>query len=142
MSKRTSIGVIALVCFLLGIVAGGQMPFVYAQTAKAKDPRCLYGFNLKSRKSDEAEFTDKTKKYAIKERGCRFCIHLLKVTVEFLLVKDWNIVDFPVGQYGTRMITDTFAFIDQKIYGFLNLNIVSTSDDPQRWLGLKASPSR
>ena len=65
MSKRKTIGLIALICFLLGIIIGGQVPYVYGQAAKAKDPSWLYGLNLKARKSDENDFTDKTKKYGI-----------------------------------------------------------------------------
>jgi hypothetical protein len=65
MSPRTTIGLIALVCFLLGMVVGGQVPFVHAQAGKAKDPSWIYGLNLKARKSTEEDFTKDTKKYGI-----------------------------------------------------------------------------
>jgi hypothetical protein len=65
MSKRTGIGLIALVCFLLGVIIGGQVPFLYAQAGKTKDPSWLYGLNLKARKSTEDDFTKDTKKYGI-----------------------------------------------------------------------------
>ena len=63
MSNRT-IGTVALVCFVLGLLIGGQVPFVYAQ-GKTKDPSWLYGLNLKARKSTEEDFTKDTKKYGI-----------------------------------------------------------------------------
>jgi hypothetical protein len=65
MSARTTVGIVALVCFLLGVVVGGQAPFVYAQAGKAKDPSWIYGLNLKARKSTEEDFTKDTKKYGI-----------------------------------------------------------------------------
>jgi hypothetical protein len=65
MSKRTTVSVIALICFLIGVIVGGQMPFVYAQGGKTKDPNWLYGLNLKARKSTEDDFTKDTKKYGI-----------------------------------------------------------------------------
>ena len=65
MNNRTGIGLVALVCFVLGMVVGGQVPFVYAQAGKTKDPSWLYGLNLKARKSTEEDFTKDTKKYGI-----------------------------------------------------------------------------
>lgn len=65
MTKRTTIGLLALVCFLLGVVVGGQLPFVYAQVGKTKDPEWRYGLNLKARRSNEPDFTKDTKVYGI-----------------------------------------------------------------------------
>ena len=65
MSKRTGVGMVVLVGFLLGIILGGQMPFAYGQATKAKDPSWLYGLNLKARKSTEEDFSKDTKKYGI-----------------------------------------------------------------------------
>lgn len=65
MSKRTSVGLVALICFLLGVIIGGQMPFAYGQQGKTKDPNWLYGLNLKARKSNEDDFTKDTKKFGI-----------------------------------------------------------------------------
>lgn len=65
MTKRTTIGLVALVCFLLGVIVGGQLPFVYAQAGKTKDPEWRYGLNLKARKSNEPDFTKDTKVYGI-----------------------------------------------------------------------------
>jgi hypothetical protein len=65
MTKRSAVGLVALVCFLIGVIVGGQMPFAYSQGAKTKDPSWLYGLNLKARKSNEDDFTKDTKKYGI-----------------------------------------------------------------------------
>lgn len=64
MNKRTTVGIVALIAFLLGMMLGGQTPFVHAQ-AKTKDPSWMYGLNLKARKSTEDDFTKDTKKYGI-----------------------------------------------------------------------------
>ena len=63
--SRTTVGLVALVAFLLGIIVSGQMPAVYGQAGKTKDPSWLYGLNLKARKSTEDDFTKDTKKYGI-----------------------------------------------------------------------------
>lgn len=64
--KRSTIGLVALVCFLLGlVVGGGQLPYVYGQGAKTKDPNWMYGLNLRARKSTEEDFTKDTQKYGI-----------------------------------------------------------------------------
>ena len=65
MSKRTTISLVALFCFLIGVIVGGKMPSVYAQAGKTKDPDWLYGLNLKARKSNVDDFTKDTKKYGI-----------------------------------------------------------------------------
>ena len=64
MSKR-AIGLIGVVTFLAGWVIGQTVPFVEAQATKAKAPTWLYGMNVKSRKFDETDFTDKTKKVGL-----------------------------------------------------------------------------
>ncbi len=63
--SRTTVGLVALVAFLLGVIVSGQMPMVYGQAGKTKDPSWLYGLNLKARKSTEDDFTKDTKKYGI-----------------------------------------------------------------------------
>jgi len=65
MSKRSAVGLVALVCFLIGVIVGGQLPFAYAQAGKTKDPEWRYGLNLKARKSNEPDFSKDTKVYGI-----------------------------------------------------------------------------
>jgi len=64
MSKRT-IGLLGLVFFMLGLLMGQQLPFLYAQAGKAKDPVWLHGLDLRSRKAGEKDFGPDTKKYGI-----------------------------------------------------------------------------
>jgi hypothetical protein len=63
--SRTTVGLVALIAFLMGVIVSGQMPMVYGQGGKTKDPSWLYGLNLKARKSTEDDFTKDTKKYGI-----------------------------------------------------------------------------
>lgn len=63
--SRTTIGLVGLIGVLVGIIIGGQMPSVYGQAGKTKDPSWMYGLNLKARKSTEDDFTKDTKKYGI-----------------------------------------------------------------------------
>jgi hypothetical protein len=65
MSKRVQITLIALVCFLLGLLLAPHLPFVRAADNKVKAPTWLHGFNVKSRKSSEYDFNKDTKKYGI-----------------------------------------------------------------------------
>lgn len=65
MNTRTTVGLMVLAAFLVGMVLGGQTPFLYAQAGKTKDPSWLYGLNLKARKSNEDDFTKDTKKFGI-----------------------------------------------------------------------------
>ena len=66
MSKRVQIPLIALVCFLLGLLLAPHLPFVRAADEnKVKAPTWLYGLNLKSRKASEFDFNKDTKKYGI-----------------------------------------------------------------------------
>jgi hypothetical protein len=65
MSKRFTVSLIGLVCFLLGALVAQNLPFVHAQETKVKTPSWLHGMNLMSRTSKEANFTDNTKKYGI-----------------------------------------------------------------------------
>ena len=64
MSKRT-IGLVGLVCFLVGLAVGHVSPLADAQGTKTKGPNWQHGLNLKCRKSDEENFSDKTKKWGI-----------------------------------------------------------------------------
>ncbi len=65
MSKRVPITLIALVCFLLGLLLAPHLPFGHAADNKVKAPTWLHGFNVKSRKSTEYDFNKDTKKYGI-----------------------------------------------------------------------------
>jgi hypothetical protein len=63
MSKRVQVGLIAVVCFLLGWIGAQQLPFAQAQ--EAKRPSWLHGLDLKARKGGEKDFTKDTKVYGI-----------------------------------------------------------------------------
>src|SRR5262245_13825593 len=70
MSTRTKLLVAALIAFLLGTIVAQNLSHVFGQPAAApaaapKAPTWQYGMTLKSRKLDEGEFTDATKKYGI-----------------------------------------------------------------------------
>jgi hypothetical protein len=65
MSKRVQILLVALVCFLCGLLLAPHLPFVRADENKVKAPTWLHGFNVKSRKANEYDFNKDTKKYGI-----------------------------------------------------------------------------
>lgn len=65
MSKRATIVLVALACFVIGWAVGQQLPFANAQAKTAKAPVWLHGLDLKARKGGEADFTDKTKKIGV-----------------------------------------------------------------------------
>jgi hypothetical protein len=65
MSKRVPIILLALVCFLCGLVLAPHVPFVSAADNKVKAPTWLHGFNVKSRKASEYDFNKDTKKIGI-----------------------------------------------------------------------------
>ncbi|HEY7328354.1 MAG TPA: hypothetical protein VH592_11970 [Gemmataceae bacterium] len=65
MSKRVPIILLALVCFLCGLVLAPHVPFVRAADNKVKAPTWLHGFNVKSRKASEYDFNKDTKKIGI-----------------------------------------------------------------------------
>ena len=65
MSKRVQIGLLALVCFLGGLLLAPHLPFVRAADNKVKAPTWLHGFNVKSRKASEYDFNKDTKKIGI-----------------------------------------------------------------------------
>jgi hypothetical protein len=65
MSKRVTVLLIGLVCFLIGALVSPHLPFVHAQESKVKAPVWLHGMNLKSRTSKEDDFNKDTKKYGI-----------------------------------------------------------------------------
>jgi hypothetical protein len=65
MSKRVQITLIALVCFLSGLLLAPHLPFVHAADNKVKAPTWLHGFNVKSRKANEYDFNKDTKKIGI-----------------------------------------------------------------------------
>jgi hypothetical protein len=62
MSKRVQITLVALVCFLCGVLLAPNLPFVRAADNKVKAPTWLHGFNVKSRKASEYDFNKDTKK--------------------------------------------------------------------------------
>jgi hypothetical protein len=64
MSKRVQIGLVGLVCFLLGALATQSLPLVHAQD-KTKDPTWLHGLEFRVRKAGEKDFTKDTKRYGI-----------------------------------------------------------------------------
>ena len=64
MSKRTTIALIGLVCFLVGMVVGGQLPLVQGGQEATKAPLWLHGLDLKARKGGETEFKD-ARKYGV-----------------------------------------------------------------------------
>jgi len=63
MSKRVQIGLIGLVCFLLGCLVTSQLPLVRAQEAP-KEPKFLHGLDLKVRKGGNTDF-DKAAKFGV-----------------------------------------------------------------------------
>jgi hypothetical protein len=65
MSKRVQIILLALVCFLFGLVLAPHVPFVRAADNKVKAPTWLHGFNVRSRKASEYDFNKDTKKIGI-----------------------------------------------------------------------------
>ena len=66
MSKRVQVVLLALLCFLCGLLLAPHVPFVRAADNKVKAPTWLHGMNVMSRKSSEFNFNDKqTKKYGI-----------------------------------------------------------------------------
>ena len=65
MSKRVQIVLLALVCFLGGLLLAPHLPFVHAADNKVKAPVWLHGFNVKSRKASEYDFNKDTKKIGI-----------------------------------------------------------------------------
>jgi hypothetical protein len=65
MSKRVQVFLVALVCFLLGVIVAQQLPAVYGQPPKPKDPVWQYAIELRVRKAGEQDFTKDTKKYGI-----------------------------------------------------------------------------
>jgi hypothetical protein len=65
MSKRVQITLLALVCFLCGLLLAPHLPFGRAADNKVKAPTWLHGFNVKSRKASEYDFNKDTKKIGI-----------------------------------------------------------------------------
>ena len=66
MSKRVQFVLLALVCFLCGLLLAPHVPIGRAADNKVKAPTWQHGFNVMSRKSNEYNFDDKsTKKYGI-----------------------------------------------------------------------------
>jgi hypothetical protein len=64
MSKRVSLLLVGMLCFLLG-AAVMHLPFVRAQDAKAKAPEWKHGMELRVRKAGEPDFNAKTQKFGI-----------------------------------------------------------------------------
>src|SRR5262249_47777500 len=66
MSTRVQMILIGVIAFLLGALVVQNFPYANAQPpAEIKKPKWLHGMNLMSRKGDEDNFSDKTKKYGI-----------------------------------------------------------------------------
>jgi hypothetical protein len=65
MSKRVQSLLVAVVCFLLGLLVAPHLPFVVAQESKAKAPEWRHGMELRVRKAGEPDFNKDTKKYGI-----------------------------------------------------------------------------
>ena len=67
MSTRSKLLVVALIAFLLGTLVAQNLPYALGQQPGAgpKVPSWLHGMNLKSRKSAEGDFSDKTTKFGI-----------------------------------------------------------------------------
>ena len=63
MSKRGMIGVVGLVCFLVGIIIGQRVENAQAQD-NTKGPKWVHGLDLKARPAGEADW-GKAKKYGI-----------------------------------------------------------------------------
>jgi hypothetical protein len=66
MSKKVQIGLIGLVCFLLGCLVAQNLPRTFAadDKEKVKAPKWTHALDLKVRKGNESEF-DKAKTYGI-----------------------------------------------------------------------------
>jgi hypothetical protein len=66
MSKRVQFLLVGLACFLLGCLVTQNL-FVYGQAGESriKDFKWLYGMTVKSRKANEADFSDTTKKWGL-----------------------------------------------------------------------------
>ena len=66
MSTRSKLLVVALIAFLFGTLVAQNLPYAFGEpTAAPKAPSWLHGMNLKSRKSEEKDFGDSTKKFGI-----------------------------------------------------------------------------
>ncbi len=65
MSKRVQITLVALVCFLCGLLLAPHLPLGRASDNKVKAPTWLHGFNVRSRKASEYDFNKDTKKIGI-----------------------------------------------------------------------------
>ena len=65
MSKRVQITLLALVCFLGGLLLAPHLPLGRADDKKVKAPLWMHGFNVKSRKASEYDFNKDTKKIGI-----------------------------------------------------------------------------
>jgi hypothetical protein len=65
MSKRVQITLVALVCFLCGLLLAPHLPFIRAADTTVKAPTWLHGFNVRSRKASEYDFNKDTKKIGI-----------------------------------------------------------------------------
>jgi hypothetical protein len=63
MSKRAIIGVVGLVCFLVGIIVGQRVEYAHAQDA-AKGPKWIHGLDLKARPAGDLTW-DKARKFGI-----------------------------------------------------------------------------
>jgi hypothetical protein len=63
MSQRVQMLLIGLVCFLAGCLLAPHLPFAQAQ--QTKEPKWLHGLALRARKGDEADFTQKTRKFGV-----------------------------------------------------------------------------
>jgi len=63
MSKRSWLGLIGLVCFMLGLLVGQQTPYLYAQ-AKSKGWTWKYDFDLKARQGGNGDW-DKARKFGV-----------------------------------------------------------------------------
>lgn len=66
MSKRVQIVLVALVCFLGGLLLAPHLPLGRADEKKnVKAPTWQHGFNVRSRKASEYDFNKDTKKIGI-----------------------------------------------------------------------------
>jgi len=65
MSTRIQLILVGVIAFLLGALISQNLPYANAQQPEIKKPKWLHGMNLMSRKGDEDNFSDKTKKYGI-----------------------------------------------------------------------------
>jgi hypothetical protein len=66
MTKRVQIGLVGLVCFLLGLLLAPQLPYALA-LQDTKSPKWLHGLDLRVRKAGHPNFDDSknTLKYGI-----------------------------------------------------------------------------